>query len=255
MAEFAGGEDAEASALETLDYAFAPRLLSRGCRSESYGCYNFDLTSYRRVSPDDGCGRTRYRIVNTQVALMHSPPVLIAYEAGPADWYLEEVLTLADGKVSIRGVPTPSTSDFNFKAGLDVKAVEVPDPVVEGEGEGRKGATVFLVCNEKGRILAFDGESMAFLGAVGRSRGQYRYLTPCYAYGEGREGGGRRLRVVASDKGGPCVWDFTDALRGDVTSGREPGVLVHELEGMDDPCLAAPTYYQTSDGGHRWVPS
>jgi hypothetical protein len=158
------------------------------------------------------------------------------------------VLTLADGTLSIRGRPNPYAPDFIFRAAMDIKVVEVPDPVAEGEG--RQGATIILVCNEKGSILAFDGGSLAFLGAVNRSMGSCRRLTPYYA---DAEGGARRLRVVASDRGGPCVWDFTDALRGGDTSGRKPGVLVHELEGVDDgdPGLGAATYYKTGDGGHQ----
>jgi hypothetical protein len=240
MADFARAEASEAP-LEVLSYAFAPRLLLRGTpfsRTQPYV-----LTSYPRVSPDDG--RTRHRLILGQITTGAHTGVIV-HETDPLDWSLESVLVLDRDEMERRGM-----IHYGFQVGLDVKAVEVPDPVAEGEG--RKGAALFLVCTDKGTILTFDGESLDFLGLVNRRKGFVRRLTPYYADAEGGEGA-RRLRVVASGRGGPCVWDFTDALRGGWEGGREPGVLVHELDmgGEADSSVVGAAYYETSDGGHRW---
>jgi hypothetical protein len=231
---------------EILDYAFAPRLLKRGAPTST--TQNYVLTSYPLVAPEDG--RTRHRIILGQITT-RSHTGLIVYETDPLDWSLHLVLVLDRDEMERRNMYSEYRDvNLGFQAALDVKAVEVPDPV--GEGEGRRGDTVFLVCNEKGMILTFHGESLDFLGVVNRRKGYVRRLTPYYAYGDG-EGGARRLRVVASGKGGPCVWDFTDALRGSWESGQEPGVLVHELQMVDEAeeSIMGAAYYETSDGGHR----
>jgi hypothetical protein len=251
MACFTRGEDAGASSSppEVLSYAFVPRLLSRGEVRSPSASGNFALATYPWVSPYDG--RTRHRIILSQIAIMRYQPHVIVYEADPLDWSLQSVLELGRDEMDQRGILNDSRGIYPFQVCLDVKAVEVPDPVAEGEG--RKGGTVFLLSTDKGNILAFDGESLDFWGGVKRKQGVVRRLTPYYTDAEGGEGA-RRLRVVASGRGGPCVWDFTDALRGGWEGGREPGVLVHELEmgGEADSSVVGAAYYETSDGGHRW---
>jgi hypothetical protein len=255
MAEFARGEAAEASS-SPLDYACAPRLLTRG--TSPSGAQALALASYPWVSPDDG--RTRHRIILTHVTRMGSQAGLIVYETGPLDWSLEPVLFLDRNEMERRNMYSDYRDvNYNFQAGLDVKAVEVPDPVAEGEGEGRRGGTVILVATEKGMILAFHGESLDFMGAVNRKKGFVRRLTPYYAEAGGSDGGARRLRVVASGKGPPCVWDFTEAPNGGWEMGLDPGVLMQELEMAEegeDPMqmVLGAAYYATSDGGHRWGP-
>jgi hypothetical protein len=220
MADFARGQAAEGSS-SPLDYAFAPRLLKRGSPPSSSQA--MALASYPWVSPGDG--RTRHRIILTHITTMRSQAGVTIYETGPLDWSLQPVLFLDRDDMERRKMISEYRGvNYIFQAGLDVNAVEVPDPVAEGEG--RKGATVILVSTEKGTIMAFHGESLDFLGAVNRKKGFVRRLTPYYAEaggGDGGDGGAGRLRVVASGKGGPCVWDFTDALRGGWERGREPG--------------------------------
>jgi hypothetical protein len=246
MADFARAEDAEASP-EVLSYAFAPRLLTRG--SAPGYAVNLALSTFPWVSPHDG--RTRHRIIVTLIAMTGSQPNVIVHEADPPDWSLQLVLELSRNDMERRDIFNDGRSVYPFQAGLDVKAVELPDPVAEGEG--RKGATIILLSNEKGNILAFHGEYLDFCGGVNRKQGFVRRLTPYYTEAEGGEGA-RRLRVVASGKGPPCVWDFTDVLNGGWDRGEEPGVLVHELEVAEeaDPSPTGAAYYETIDGGHRW---
>jgi hypothetical protein len=248
MADFTRGEeDAEASS-SPLDHAFAPRMLRRGLPVST--TQNSAMTSYRWVSPEDG--RTRHRIILGQIASMRSQAGVIVYEPDPLDWFLQPVLALNRDEMDRRGMLGNERSLILHHSGVDVKAVEVPDPVAEGEDEGRRGATVILVSTERGTIMAFRGESLAFLGAVNRRKGYVRRLTPYYAY---TDGGARRLRVVASGRGGPYVWDFSGALSGNWESGQEPGVLMHELElaeEVEEQMVFGAEYYETSDGGHRW---
>jgi hypothetical protein len=179
MAAFAGAEDSEASP-EVLSYAFAPRLLRRGFPVSN--TQNSSLTSYPWVSPEDG--RTRHRLILGQLAAWRSQPGVIVYEASRVDWFLQPVLVLDRDEMDRRDMLSDEQSASLYQAGLDVKAVEVPDPVAEGEG--RRGATVILVCNEKGTMLTFHGESLAFLGAVNRQKGFVRRITPYYAYADDR---------------------------------------------------------------------
>jgi hypothetical protein len=252
MAGFPGetGEDAKGYPSPSQEgYRFAPRLLNQtdsgaGPPSEM----GFGITSYPRAIP--GEERARHRIVCTEQVTRECDSYLIVWEVNPTTgWAIEEVLWLGRGE---RSDPRMGEhADFQF--GLDVKVLEVPDPVAEaeGEGEGRRCDTILLMSNKKGNILAFDGEFFDFLGAVNRCLGFVRHVTPYYAYGDE---GARRLRVVASGRGGPCVWDFTDAFKGSWESGREPQTVhVLGLEGLDDdPSFMSAAYYETDGGGHRW---
>jgi hypothetical protein len=246
MADFVRAEAAEAPP-EVLSYAFAPRLLTRGPPLNR--APNFALATYPWVSPHDG--RTRHRIILALVSVTGSLPGVIVYEADPLDWSLEPVLFLNRDEMDRKGMLNDRRSIYPLQAAFDVKAVEVPDPVAEGEG--RRGDTVILVATDKGNILALEGENLAFWGGVHRKHGYVRRLTPYYAYAEGGQGA-RRLRVVASHKGDFCVWDFTDALSGGWDRGEELGVLLHGVEMPEeaDPSSTSAAYYETGDGGHRW---